>query len=366
VAQEATTAGGDSRLQRWFSAPFFVTLAGGAAIALTLVLIEQGRAKGNFESQPEFVIWALLLTAGLLVWFFAIFESCIYFSRADRGLLAPSDIAAVLFLGVLSVVFLAPALGMWRSGVPGMNVPLTDVPLRPALGQLPSCDEWPFAHYCSPDGFGAVTLFGAAAPLFPIAVILAIRRLLWRLPARAEGQSAITQFAALRDQLQRFLALAGASIGIAVLVFGAFQNAGESSNRVPARAAYCADLRAGGDLSPRDRRYCAGAGQPSNDQTFPDEFVLLFGLYASGILALAYAPAFLTLQRSGRDLLDRLPTTVVKPNESEAEAVLRRIDERSKLESALKLNVGTTTSFRAGAVVLTPLIGSLIALLLGH
>ena len=366
--QEGTTAGGDGRLQGWLSAPFGVTLAGSAAIALTLILIERGRAKGDFESQPEFVIWALLLTAGLLVGSFAIIESCTYFSRPDRGRLTRSDIAAALLLGALSFVFVVPALGMWRSGLPHVDVPYTGVPLRPALNQLPSCDEWPFTHYCAPDGFGAVTLFSTLAPLFPIVVILAIRRrLLCPAPTRTgrERESAITRFAAHRDQLQRFLALAGTSIGIAVLVFGAFQNAGASSNLVPARAVYCTNLRTGGEMSLRDRLYCAGAGKPGNDQTFPDEFVLLFGLYASGVLALAYAPAFLTLQGSGRDLLDRLPTTAKKSGESEAEALLRRIDERSKLESALRLNVGTTTSFRAGAVVLTPLISSLIVLLLG-
>lgn len=103
--------------------------------------------------------------------------------------------------------------------------------------------------------------------------------------------------------------------------------------------------------------------------------MLVFGLYFSGLLALAYAPAQVTLQQVGRNLVSRITGASSSASNGDeppagtsptfAERVIAREEVRTKLEAALQINLATTETFKSSVAIFTPLAGSLVALLLG-
>jgi hypothetical protein len=95
---------------------------------------------------------------------------------------------------------------------------------------------------------------------------------------------------------------------------------------------------------------------------FPSEFVLMFGLYYSALIALAYAPSYLALQAAGQRLLDA-NCPIPAPD---TPTFVPDLERRTTLEGLLQLNVAASATFKSGVAILTPLFGSLVGLLLGH
>ena len=78
------------------------------------------------------------------------------------------------------------------------------------------------------------------------------------------------------------------------------------------------------------------------------------------LVAAVYLPTKLTLDRVGNDIRDaNFPA--LPPTSPEWKS---RTEERETLGNVLDLNVGSLGQFRASVAILTPLVGSLIGLLL--
>jgi hypothetical protein len=89
------------------------------------------------------------------------------------------------------------------------------------------------------------------------------------------------------------------------------------------------------------------------------EGVILYGFVLSLLVALIYLPTYPTLQRTGtriRDTVEQLP----QPDDQKLE---ERIAKRSALDDLFGLQISASASFRVGAAILSPLLGSLTSLL---
>ena len=146
------------------------------------------------------------------------------------------------------------------------------------------------------------------------------------------GARELEELLALRDKLQRFLAVSGSIIGLAIL------GAGAERNMI---SAYTAEFHVTGG--------------------FPIEYVLIYGLFFSALLAVVYFPTHLTLLALAARLRDRYAPV---PDLDGDGAWIDEWKRRAVLEDALSLKVGASASFKTGVAILTPLIGSLTGLLL--
>jgi hypothetical protein len=150
-------------------------------------------------------------------------------------------------------------------------------------------------------------------------------------PARAVRPADLARFLDLRRRLQRFLLVTGSIVGLAIL------GAGAERNMVDA--------------------YVHEYGGPSG---FPIEYVLIYGLFFTGLLAFVYFPTQLTMMRVAERIRDRFYPL---PDLRDA-AWDRQWAQRSTLEGILGIDVGPGATFKAAIGVLTPLLASLTGLLL--
>ena len=90
------------------------------------------------------------------------------------------------------------------------------------------------------------------------------------------------------------------------------------------------------------------------------ELVLVYGFLFSILVACVYLPTHLTLARVGGGIRDAYFPSV-PPSSSEWELQSARRDRRATM---LQLQMGPIGRYKASAAILTPLIGSLISLLL--
>ena len=162
-----------------------------------------------------------------------------------------------------------------------------------------------------------------------------------RVGALPDGEPAgdpVERYLRLRSLLERLLALAGAIVGAAILGTGALRNAILSWEQA---------------MSPGEEIIA--------DEFFADELVLAYGLFLSALLALFYAGPALRLQKYGEELRD----AIAAPSWPPALGWESRAEERTKLSTLLQLDLGATTSFRAGVAILAPLATSIVGVLLG-
>lgn len=130
-----------------------------------------------------------------------------------------------------------------------------------------------------------------------------------------------------REELLRFLSVAGAMIGLAVLAAGALRKA-----TVPTFV-------------------------PESD--FPQEAVLLYGAFFTGLLLLVYVPAHLAVKQLATAVRDGYFRLSEMP-EPHADAFKPWIDKRGTLEDVLQLNVAPLQQLQASLFVLAPLLSGVI------
>ncbi|MGH3031137.1 MAG: hypothetical protein ACRDNE_10295 [Gaiellaceae bacterium] len=264
-----------------------------------------------FIETPAALLWLLSVAAQWMLWFVLVpaLVTALYAHREGFG---SSPVLSVAALALLAVGFLLPATFGWP------DLPLADLP------------EYPLTYHRAKIGaIYGVGLLVALTPALGLGLVRARLRGLFR-----QGKPSATQiqrFLELRESMQHFLFLAGAFVFLAMLSVGALRNA----------------------ILAQDEALAAD---------FPPEYVLLFGVYFSLLLALAYMPAYAGYLEVGGRMRDALvgPTP---PAVGVAELKTWR-DERADLESVLRLDVGVGESFRAGFAVFAPLAGSLVSLLL--
>jgi hypothetical protein len=140
------------------------------------------------------------------------------------------------------------------------------------------------------------------------------------------GREVFGELLDLRGRLQQLLMLGGTIIGAATLATGAL-------------------------------RLAVLAWKPN--ALFPPDYPVLYGGFFTVVLAFLYGPAYGSLQRQGRAIVDGcwpLPPAV-KPDEAWYKA-------RQTAESMLGLTISVRDGFQTGAAILAPLVTSLITVLL--
>ena len=113
-----------------------------------------------------------------------------------------------------------------------------------------------------------------------------------------------------------WLAIAGGIIGLATLATGALRN-----------AVLAVHLR------------------------FDAYYLLLYGLYFTGVLAVAFAPSYLAMRNTGARLRDR-SFPLPDPNDSSCFDVLTK---RKSFDDLIQLNLWASATFKAGVAILAPL-----------
>jgi hypothetical protein len=147
-------------------------------------------------------------------------------------------------------------------------------------------------------------------------------------------EKSVAEFLAVRETLHNLLLFVGALIGMAILAAGAERQA---------IAAYSA---------------LTNANDPGR---FPAEYVLVYGIYFSALLALAYVPVHLTLTAVGCRLREHYFPLPLPSDDKWAEIC----GKRDTFDGLLQLRTGPGTALKASAAILTPLIASMTGLLLG-
>jgi hypothetical protein len=130
-----------------------------------------------------------------------------------------------------------------------------------------------------------------------------------------------------RAQMLRFLSVAGAVIGLAVLAAGALRKA-----TVPTFV---------------------------RETDFPQEAVLLYGAFFTALLLLVYVPAHLALKRLGLRIRDHYFPLSGMPD-PDADSFRGWLDKRTTLETLLQLNVTPTQQLQASLFILAPLLSAVI------
>ncbi|MDQ3893237.1 MAG: hypothetical protein M3292_01020 [Actinomycetota bacterium] len=150
--------------------------------------------------------------------------------------------------------------------------------------------------------------------------------------------TAIADFLLLREKLQRLLAIDGVIIGAAVLATAALRNA---------------VLAYGDEVKAHPRSY-PNVPPPS----FPPEYVLLYGLAVSLLLALFWAPIYTMLVSAGA----RLVKSAIGERRKD-ESWTDWQERRAKFEQFLGVETSAMANFRSAVAILTPLGSALLGLL---
>ena len=316
-----------------------------------------------FVSTPQFLLWTLVLGAQAVVWVLGTFTAASIIRRRARPLFASGVLSArtvaqiavgalVLFaLAALTIGSLASRLGIPTTiGSAGMNRPIS--PLEHANVKMP-----------------VLALVGVVVGVIAIGgmwlVSLAFASVGARRPVRA---GSLNRFVGLRNDLNTLLALAGVIVGLAALSSGALREAVLAANDRPFfrnQTVYCL-YRV--DRPPPESRQEVLKKLDELKKAYPacvqlkfePEYVLEYGLFFTGLLAIAYAPCFLAMRRAGSRLRNKA-YPLLAPG---GERFFDRLDERRQLDAFLQTTLSGNANFKAAAAILTPLAGSLLSLVI--
>ncbi len=305
---------------------------------------EVGKA---FTSTPEFLFWLLVLGGQAAVWLVALPYVATTVWRRGRDLRGRGalDALALLSLALTAVVLLAIAVRFTVGAPENGNADLRGVPTG---------DAWPLPDHV--DRVGPIVLF---AMLVVIAAVvgmwlagIALREL-----ARTPSVDDVPRFVELRNEMNTLLAIAGVVIGLGTLASGLLREAVLATNEIALAK------------KPLTQPSVAIKDDPSTKLVeayrtaleFDPKYVALYGLFFTLLLALAFAPSYLALRSAARELReDTLP--LPPPTANEFDEVRQK---RRALDELLQTNLSAFGSFKAGIAILSPLAGSLTALILG-
>jgi len=275
-----------------------------------------------FISTPQFLVWVMLLCAQAALWALAIVPLLRALRGLARGLREDGSLTGTTVAGIaVSAVALTTAAVLFAFAPRILPSQLTS---RTRLPQ-----QWPL-----PEHTLKVSIIVSVAIVIGVLAIVGIWMAgiaLQSLPGKVLVESGdVERFLELRGALNGLLAFAGGIIGLATLSTGALRNAVLA-------------------LNPTSPKY-----------EFDAQYVLVYGLFFTGLLAIAYAPSFLALRAAGtwlRDASYPLP----QPGSETFTTVL---EQRSAFGDFLQVSLSASASFKAGAAIFAPLASSLVALLI--
>jgi hypothetical protein len=317
------------------------------------------RASKAFVESPEFVVWVLILCAQAAVWVGAAAYVTATVRRRVRdlravGALPGRAVAAILIAAVGVALVTVLLLFGTRLGL----YPESTVPRG-----IPDGSTWPLEGHT-----GKMLPFVATAMLIGFVAIGGI----WLtalgfgdLQRRAAAnKDCVARFVDLRAELTTLLAITAALIGIATLSSGALREAVLAENRLPTyrdAAIGCIASRSGEtETTVRGRFDEFAASYPEClEWQFDRRYVLAYGLLFSSVLALAFAPSFLVMRRSGDRLRD-VSYPLPDPGEARFFDVVK---DRASFDALLQTNLSGTVAFKAAAAIVTPVAASLVSTL---
>ena len=314
-----------SRLPLWL-----LVLAPAAAFgAMAWWILRDGRstpASAAFVSTPEFVLWLLILCGQASFWALAFGYVAGTVIRRTRDLRARGMLTTGRVLPLAASLLVLVVLPALVVSAPG------DTPLR----HVPGKEGFPLAD--NEAKITPIVVLGLAIGFLAIVGMWAATMALNRLqPSGPPSAALLGRFLALRREVGALLSVAGTLVGLATLSSGALRLAVLAANEEP----YFAD-------------------GPGAQLEFASGYVLAYGLFFTGLLAIAFAPSFLAMRAAGDRLRDAAHPLVAPNHPDFADVVAKR----NGLDAVLQTNLSASATFKAGAAILTPLAGSLVALVL--
>jgi len=301
--------------------PFLLGFSGACVGALVLFadLPWWNASARRFASRPEFLVWGFFVCAQAAAWALgsvSVSRSLRDLWEARRGHRVEIVGGAIAFTVLVVVLLLISSLQGNTYPLPhhqAKAIVLTSIAYCVALGS--AVGMW--LIYAELDGL----LPGATNA---------------RLPGRSADDRAhddmsavqIDRFLRLREHLRRLLAVQGVILGGGILATGALRNA-------------------------------ILANHPS--ARFPQESVLVYGAFLSGLMFLVYVPTYARLLNVGRCWRDSVFPVLAPTSTGWRE----RYEQRTTFEELLGLHIDTASSLRAGVVILTPLAAAITGTLLG-
>jgi len=289
--------------------PVWLLLIGIGGFLFGIGLLFFGSAQtarsGEFVRTTGFAVWAASIGAQTAYW--AVIAGPLWADLAAVWRQAKPGRAAMLTLaGTLAVIVIA-------------------LPIFSAAARV----AWPLWGHTMK--IRALTIIGGLVAGVPaLAGIALVQR---QASERATGRIGMDDVAAAleaRSRILRFLSVAGGVIGLAVLAAGALRKA-----TVP-------DFVAEGD--------------------FPQEGILLYGAFFTGLLLLVYGPAHAALKRLGVRIRDHYFPLSEMPA-PDVDTFKGWLDRRATLETLLQLNVTPGQQLQASLFILAPLLSAVLTAL---
>ena len=297
----------DRTLESWNPTVVIVLAVLGASGAVLLLLAGSSASADSrmFVASPGFVIWASLLAVQAAFWIV---------------------VAVPLWREVLHAYTEAnPARTIWV--IPAIFVLLLTAlaVASPARGL-----DWPLVGHHVKVWIltGAATLAVGMPAIFGICIVQEqVRR---HTPGELDT-SDIRLAVDARARTKRFLGLAGAAIGLAVLASGALQRA-----VVP---------------------------QFVDEADLPSSSVLLYGAFFTAILTVVYLPAHLSLRRLCADLRDMWYPMAGMPSPTD-DGFATWIDGRKRIDELTQVDMTVSQQLEAAVFVFTPLLSGVLGSLI--
>jgi hypothetical protein len=280
---------------------------GGFLFGIGLLLLGSGRTARSqeFVRTTGFVVWAASIGAQTAYW--AVIAGPLW-----------ADLAAV-----------------WRRAKPGRAATLTlagviaaiviTLPLVSAAAGV----SWPLWGH-TPKIRVLTVIGGLVAGVPALSGIALVQRQASERAREPIGEDDVAAALEARSRTLRFLSVAGAVIGLAVLAAGALRKA-----TVPEFVA---------------------------NRDFPQEGILLYGAFFTGLLLLVYGPAHVALKGLGARIRDHYFPLSEMPA-PDADSFKGWLDRRTTLETFLQLNVSPAQQLQASLFILAPLLSAVITTL---
>jgi hypothetical protein len=286
-----------------------------------------------FISTPQFLLWLLMLCAQATFWVLALAFVIVTVRRRWNELRDAQALSSVRIaeIAVSALLLLALARVFSFSGQTAFFGLVST-----SFKHVPQGGAWPlWRHTTKVPVLVVIALIVGLVALVGIWLIgFAFERLGQTKQTTAHD---IERFLSLRTDLSALLAIVGTIIGLGTLATGALRQAVLAANNEPFFKQH-----------------------PGMKLEFAQEYVLAYGLFFTGLLAIAFAPSLLAMRAAGARLRDRA-YPLPEPTDSSFGAVN---DKRKALDELLQVNLSATATFKAGVAILAPLAGSVVTLLL--
>ena len=279
----------------------------GAVIILYGYPFENDSASKDFLEQPEFLLWLSLImgmTALMTMLVVPLWRSLKPYKSHSQWV----DI--ILASIIMLILVIAP------------------IPAARALSPIPSPD---FKYHSQKMIIVTIYWFIAILPAaIGIWMIRATAQSVFSNVDRAKVKTRqvylCEKFILLRENLQRYVSILGILVGLITLATGALRNV---------------QLAMG-----------------LKESEYPLITVMAYGLYFTLLLALIYAPCFLTLQNAGRKLRDLIVSL------DQPDSLIKIYKKRKDLNEILQLEINIVQSLYTGIAILAPLLSSLFSSIL--